>query len=66
MKKWEDGFFTNGVFLLGDERESEANGFFRHSGELAKFIDEILDKYDDHYLYIIRAIFIDILEILNE
>ena len=50
-----NGFFTNGHFTLGDEGEIETNRFFRDNSELAKFIDKILDEYDDHlsvYFYI--------------
>ena len=48
MEKLPNGFFTNGYFNLGDEREIDTNRFFKNSDELAKFIDKILDKYDDH------------------
>ena len=48
MKKLKNGFFTNGYFHLGDEGEIDTNRFFKDSDELAKFIDKILDKYDDH------------------
>ena len=48
MEKLKNGFFTNGYFSLGDEREIDTNRFFKDSDELAKFIDKILDKYDDH------------------
>ena len=41
-------FFTNGYFSLGDDGEIDTNRFFKDSDELAKFIDKILDKYDDH------------------
>ena len=40
-------FFTNDVFILGEEGEIETNGFFRDSGELTTFIDKVLDKYND-------------------
>ena len=48
MEKLKNGFFTNGYFTLGEEREIDTNRFFKDSSELAKFIDKILDKYDDH------------------
>ena len=48
MEKLTNGFFTNGYFSLGDEGEIDTNRFFKDSDELAKFIDKISDKYDDH------------------
>ena len=48
MEKLKNRFFTNGYFHLGDEGEIDTNRFFKDSDELAKFIDKILDKYDDH------------------
>ena len=48
MEKLKNGFFTNGYFSLGEEGEIDTNRFFKDSDELAKFIDRILDKYDDH------------------
>ena len=48
MEKLKNGFFTNGYFTLGEEGEIDTNRFFKDSKELAKFIDKILDKYDDH------------------
>ena len=48
MEKLKNGFFTNGCFTLGDDGEIDTNRFFKDSDELAKFIDKILDKYDDH------------------
>ena len=39
---------NNGYFSLGDEGEIDTNRFFKDIDELAKFIDKILDKYDDH------------------
>ena len=48
MEKLKNGFFTNGYFILGEEGEIDTNRFFKSSDELAKFIDKILDKYDDH------------------
>ena len=48
MEKFKNGFFTNGYFTLGEEGEIDTNRFFKNSNELAKFIDKILDKYDDH------------------
>ena len=47
-EKLKNGFFTNGYFTLGDEGEIDTNRFFKDSNELAKFIDKILDNYDDH------------------
>ena len=48
MEKLKNGFFTNGYFSLGDDGEIDTNRFFKDSDELAKFMDKILDKYDDH------------------
>ena len=48
MEKLKNGFFTNGYFTLGEDGEIDTNRFFKDSDELAKFIDKILDKYDDH------------------
>ena len=48
MQKLTNGFFTNGYFSLGDDGEIDTNRFFKNSDELAKFIDKILDKYDDY------------------
>ena len=48
IEKLKNGFFTNGYFSLGDDGEIDTNRFFKDSDELAKFIDKILDKYDDH------------------
>ena len=48
MEKLKNGFFTNGYFSLGDNGEIDTNRFFKDSNELAKFIDQILDKCDDH------------------
>ena len=48
MEKIKNGFFTNGYFSLGEEGEIDTNRFFKNSDELAKFIDKILAKYDDH------------------
>ena len=48
MEKLKNGFFTNGYFSLGEEGEIDTNRFFKNSDELAKFIDKILDKYNDH------------------
>ena len=48
MEKLKNGFFTNGYFTLGEEGEIDTNRFFKDSNELTKFIDKILDKYDDH------------------
>ena len=43
-----NGSFTNGYFSLGDKGEMDTNILFKYSGELAKFIDKRIDKYDDH------------------
>ena len=48
MEKLKNGFFTNGYFSLGDDEEIDTNKFFENSDELAKFIDKMLDKYDEH------------------
>ena len=48
MEKLKNGFFTNGYFTLVEEGEIDTNRFFKDSDKLAKFIDKILDKYDDH------------------
>ena len=48
MEKMKNGFFTNGYFSLGEEGEIDTNRFFKDSDELAKFIDKILDKYDEY------------------
>ena len=47
MQKLKNGFFTNGYFSLGDDGGLDTTGFFKDSDELDKFIDKILDKYDD-------------------
>ena len=48
MEKLKNGFFTNGYFSLGDEGEIDTNRFFKDGNELIRFIDKILDRYDDH------------------
>ena len=50
MEKLKNGFFTNVCFTLGndDDGEIDTNRFFKNSNELAEFIDQISDKYDDH------------------
>ena len=48
MEKLKNGFFTNGYFSLGEEGEIDTNRFLKNTDELAKFIDKILNKYDDH------------------
>ena len=48
MKRLKNGFFTNGYFSVSDDGEIDTNRFFKNSDELVKFIDKILDKYDDH------------------
>ena len=44
----KNGFFTNVSFSPSDEGETDTNRFFKDSKKLVKFIDEVLDKYDDH------------------
>ena len=41
------GFFTNGYFSPGDEGEIDTYRFLKVSNEIAKFIDKLLNKYDD-------------------
>ena len=66
MEKMKHGFFTNSFFSLGDERKIDTNRFLKDSNELAKFIDQILDKDDDHpSIYYTGNIF-RFLEILHE
>ena len=49
MEKMKNGFFTNGYFTLRENDGGiDTNRFFKDSNELAKFIDKVLDKYDDH------------------
>ena len=48
MEKLTNSFFTKGYFSLGDDGEIDTEKFFKDSDVLAKFIDEILDKFDDH------------------
>ena len=48
MEKLKNGFFTNGYFTLGEGGEIDTNRFFKDSNDLAKFMDKIFDKYDDH------------------
>ena len=48
IEKLKNGFFTNGYFSLGEEGEIDNNRLFKNSDELAKFIDKIIDKYDNH------------------
>ena len=42
------GFFTNGYFSLGDEREIDTNRFFKDSKDLAEFFVKTLVTNDDH------------------
>ena len=44
----KNGFFTNDYFNLGDKVEIDSIRVFEDSSVLAKFIDKIFDKYDDH------------------
>ena len=48
MENLKNGYFANGYFSLGDAGEIDTKRFFEDCSELAKFIDKILDKYDDH------------------
>ena len=48
MENLKNDFFTNGYFSLGDEGEIDTNRVFKDSNELAKFVDKMLDKYDNH------------------
>ena len=48
MEKLEIVLFTSGYFSLGGEKEIDSNKFLKFCSELAKFIDKILDKHDDH------------------
>ena len=48
MEESSNGFLTTGYFSFGDEGEIDTNRFFEDSIELAKFIDKVLDKYNDH------------------
>ena len=48
MEKHKNGFFTNGYLSFDDDGEIDTNRFFKNSDELAKFIEKILDKHDDH------------------
>ena len=48
MEKLKNGFLTKKCFTPGDNEKIDTNRFFKDSKEIAKFIDKILDKYDDH------------------
>ena len=48
MKKLTNGFLRNGYFSLGDEGKIDSNRLFKDSDKLAKLIDKIKDKDDDH------------------
>ena len=48
IEKLKIGFLTKCYCSLGDDGEIDTNRFFNDSDELAKFIEKILDKYDDH------------------
>ena len=48
MEKQKNGIFAKSNFTLGDGGEIETHRFFRDGSELAKLIDKILDKNDDH------------------
>ena len=48
MEQLKNGFFTKSYFSLSDDGEVDTNRFFTDSKEFAKFIDKLLDKYDDH------------------
>ena len=47
-EKLKGDFSTNGCFTIGDGKEIDTTRFFKDSNELAKFLDKMLDKYDDH------------------
>ena len=48
MGKLGNGFSTNGKFSLGDDEEADTNRVLKYSNELAKFLEKMLDNYDDH------------------
>ena len=48
MEKLTNGFFTNGNFNLSDDGEIDTNRFVKDRDNLTKFVDKILQKYDDH------------------
>ena len=47
MEKLRNCFFTKGYFSLSDDGQTDTYRFFKVSNELVKYIDKILDKYDD-------------------
>ena len=48
MEKLTLGFSMNGYFSLPDKREIDTNRLCKDSSDLAKFIQDKYDKYDDH------------------
>ena len=48
MEKLKSGFLTKGYYSLGDEGEIDIISFFKDNDKLAKFIDKILDKFNNH------------------
>ena len=49
MEQLRKGFFTNGFFSLGDDGgDIDLKRFSKDSDELAKIVDKISVKYDDH------------------
>ena len=48
MERLNNAFSTNGYFSPSDEGQIDTNRFFNDKNELAKFLDKILDRYDDH------------------
>ena len=48
MEKLKNGFLTKGYYSLCFEGEIDINRFFKDNDKLAKFIDKILDKFDNH------------------
>ena len=48
MENLRNGFSTKFYFSLGDGGEIDTIRVFKNSNKIAKFIDKILDKYDDH------------------
>ena len=67
MEKLKISFFTNGYSSLGEDGEIDNNRFLKDKIDLAKFLDKILDKYDDHpSISYTGKIYTGILEISGE
>ena len=49
IKKLKNVSFAEGFSSLCEEGEIDTNRFFEDSNELAKFIDKLLNKYDNHH-----------------